>query len=74
MARSVLMLITVSDIGKISVDVRGPVSGKEGMLAILESARELVKQGNYGVGTQGGQRGNTSTEEPSHGYHEAGDI
>jgi hypothetical protein len=52
MARSVLMLITVSDIGKINVDVRGPVSSKEGILQILESARELVEQGNFNTGTR----------------------
>jgi len=45
--RSVLVLITVNDKGDISVDVRGPVKDKEGMLAILEAARELVEQGTY---------------------------
>jgi hypothetical protein len=47
MARGILMLITVSDTGHISVDVRGPVKGKDGMLEILKSARELVEQSDY---------------------------
>jgi hypothetical protein len=49
MARGILVLITVSDIGHITVDVRGPVKGKDGMLTILQSAKELVEQGNFGA-------------------------
>ena len=45
--RSVLVLITVNDHGDISVDVRGPVKDKEGILTILEEARKLVEQGTY---------------------------
>jgi ribosomal protein S28E/S33 len=44
------MLITVSDIGHMTVDVRGPVKDKDGILQILESARELVEQGNFRSG------------------------
>jgi hypothetical protein len=46
--KTIHMLITVSENGKIAVDVRGPVNGKEGILQILDSARDLVEQGNYG--------------------------
>jgi hypothetical protein len=49
MAKGILMLITVSDTGHITVDVRGPVNGKEGILTILDSAKELVEQGTYGA-------------------------
>lgn len=48
MARTVMMLITVSDTGKITIDIRGPVNDKVGILTILDAARELVEQGNYG--------------------------
>jgi hypothetical protein len=69
------MLVTVSDIGKMIIDVRGPVKGKEGILEILNTARELVEQGNYNVNTHYKQESkNSPPEEPSHGYHEAGDY
>jgi len=45
--RSVLLLITVSDTGHISVDIRGPVKGQEGIMEILLAAEQLVKQGTY---------------------------
>jgi hypothetical protein len=48
MARGIVVLITVSDTGHITVDVRGPVKNQDGMLQILKSAEELVKQGTYG--------------------------
>jgi hypothetical protein len=47
MAKGILMLITVSDKGHISVDIRGPVQGKDGILTILNEARKLVEQGTY---------------------------
>jgi hypothetical protein len=54
--KTIHVLITISDTGRITVDVRGPVDGKEGMLQILESARELVEQGNFGTGPKRTQR------------------
>ena len=42
------MLITVTEAGRVTVDVRGPVNGKEGILQILDAAKELVEQGNFG--------------------------
>jgi hypothetical protein len=48
MARSILMLITASDTGHISVEVRGPLKDKEGAIEILKAAQELVEQGNFG--------------------------
>lgn len=48
MPRSVVVLITVSDRGHISVDVRGPYSDKDSIIQILDSAKELVEQGNFG--------------------------
>jgi hypothetical protein len=45
--RSILLLVTVTDRGHISVDVRGPYSDKDSILSILEEARKLVEQGNF---------------------------
>jgi hypothetical protein len=45
--RRVLILITVDDQGHISVDIRGPVRGPEGILEALLAAEQLVKQGIY---------------------------
>lgn len=47
MSRSVLMLITVTDTGHISVDIRGPYSDQGSLIAILDSARQLVEEGTY---------------------------
>jgi len=46
MAQAIMMLITAKDSGGITVDIRGTTS-KEGILAILDAAKELVEQGNY---------------------------
>jgi hypothetical protein len=48
MARGIVVFITVSDTGHITIYVRGPVKGQEGMLEILHAAETLVKQGTYG--------------------------
>jgi hypothetical protein len=45
--RSILVLITVTDKGDIRVDVRGPHQGAESITTILDSARQLVEQGNF---------------------------
>jgi len=47
MARKVNMLISVSEAGRITIDIRGPVNGKEGILQILDAAKEMVEQGNF---------------------------
>jgi hypothetical protein len=47
MPRSVLVLITVNEEGRITLDVRGQVNGKDGIIEILKSAQELAEQGNY---------------------------
>jgi hypothetical protein len=48
--RRVLVLITVSEAGHITLDIRGQVNGKEGIIQILDSAKELAEQGNFGTG------------------------
>jgi hypothetical protein len=50
MARSVVVFITVSDTGHMTVDVRGPCSDNLSIIQILDSAKELVEQGNFGSG------------------------
>jgi hypothetical protein len=58
MTRVITVLITTTENGRISVDVRGPVKGKEGMLDILDAARELVEQGNFNTGHGRSSSGN----------------
>ena len=45
--RSILVLITVTDKGDITVDVRGPHQGAESITTILDEARKLVEQGDF---------------------------
>jgi hypothetical protein len=69
MARSVVVLITVTDRGHIKVDVRGPYSDKNSINEILDAAKILVEQGNFG-----GAKPNLKQEPPSHGYWGAEDY
>lgn len=40
------MIIVADDSGHISVETEGPLRGKEGLLALLEAAREIASQMN----------------------------
>jgi hypothetical protein len=69
MPRSVVVLITVTDQGHIKVDVRGPFSDNNSVIEILDAAKTLVEQGNFG-----GARPDFKQEPPSHGYWGADDY
>ena len=47
MSTYIQVIITVSDTGDISMAIDGPVNGKEGITYILNSAQELVDQGDW---------------------------
>jgi hypothetical protein len=52
-AERVVVVITVDDSGHVTIDATGPLAGRQGLLAVLDSARQLAEQS----GERGSPRG-----------------
>jgi hypothetical protein len=55
--RRVLILITARDTGTMTVDVRGPYSDRDSIIIMLDEARKLVEQGNFGTSIRRREQG-----------------
>jgi hypothetical protein len=59
----------VNERGGIAVNAVGPYSDNQSLVEILDAAKILVEQGNFG-----GAKPNLKQEPPGHGYWEEGDY
>jgi len=47
-SRTVTVTITLSETGRITLDTTGPIAGPDGLLTLLEAARDIAAQAALG--------------------------